>query len=698
MPDQDKVDFTFSWRALNLLGQGLYSNPWSALSELVANGLDARATRVHVYVDMRDSQAANIEIFDNGTGMDRHQLETYARVGFNKRADTNASQASTSQPMGRKGIGKLAALYLTDTFYIRTRVDDSADSTWLLDASESNIALDTTPFLQQADELPPVENLDIWNAYPSGTFLSLRSVDLSGHGEQAFASLGTRLANQFSLDDSTTPRQVLLFVHTHQNRTDSPSFVPAEKKIAFKNFIYMSHRESRKLSPMSPANQLATQVTIPAPGLRNGFHREAPQRIFVRLTADTDIDGWSDVADKVDLKRRLFNEVPFNLTGWIGLHATINKGKAHANDDRFDKNKFYNPAQLRLYVRGKLASDRLLSQLGITSTYLNYIEGELSFDLLDDDAFDDIATSNRQDFDETDERVILLRALVRPMVRELIARRNKLAASISKLVEDERRDSASAGKSTFSRQLEQDLESIEISPSIRATIQNLAVNKLVGEVVAKDKFRVFISHSSKDAAIGNFIYRLLLSQGVEEQEIFYTSKPNDASQYDDKRPLPVVIKDNITDFNTQIFYLTSRHFTSSEYCLFEGGAGWATRAVNSLLKLNVEFEAVPDFLTEGNLEMQMLDSERKLDLRGDLYNYIVSSLLNPMIDHINQGRALAEKTAVPHFAPAVFPDPMTMAARGHTASDYYDQIIKDHWDFYVASSSDAYLASYPYSS
>ena len=42
----DKIFFNFSYFALKLLGKGLYSNPWTAIAELVANGLDAKATCV----------------------------------------------------------------------------------------------------------------------------------------------------------------------------------------------------------------------------------------------------------------------------------------------------------------------------------------------------------------------------------------------------------------------------------------------------------------------------------------------------------------------------------------------------------------------------------------------------------------------------------------------------------------------------
>ena len=41
-----KVEFSFGWLALKLLGKSLYSNAWSAISELVANGFDANAKNI----------------------------------------------------------------------------------------------------------------------------------------------------------------------------------------------------------------------------------------------------------------------------------------------------------------------------------------------------------------------------------------------------------------------------------------------------------------------------------------------------------------------------------------------------------------------------------------------------------------------------------------------------------------------------
>ena len=108
--------FTFGYLALKMLGKTLYSNPFAALSELIANGLDAGAKKVWVYLDIRDKKNSEIVIIDNGRGMsDRDVLTKYLQVGKKNRVDTD------TQMMGRKGIGKLAAFYLSNKYYISTK-------------------------------------------------------------------------------------------------------------------------------------------------------------------------------------------------------------------------------------------------------------------------------------------------------------------------------------------------------------------------------------------------------------------------------------------------------------------------------------------------------------------------------------------------------------------------------------------------
>lgn len=63
------IYFDFSYAALKLLGKNLYSNAANAISELVANGLDAKAKNVYVYIDMSDKEHSIIIHFQRHTKM-----------------------------------------------------------------------------------------------------------------------------------------------------------------------------------------------------------------------------------------------------------------------------------------------------------------------------------------------------------------------------------------------------------------------------------------------------------------------------------------------------------------------------------------------------------------------------------------------------------------------------------------------------
>ena len=92
------IEFTFSYLALGLLGKNLYSNAWAALSELVANSLDAKANNVYVYIDMRQKKQSIIEVFDDGIGMSKVEMKNnYIQVGRNRRL----TQDEADSVMGR---------------------------------------------------------------------------------------------------------------------------------------------------------------------------------------------------------------------------------------------------------------------------------------------------------------------------------------------------------------------------------------------------------------------------------------------------------------------------------------------------------------------------------------------------------------------------------------------------------------------
>jgi hypothetical protein len=687
----NEASFTFSWLALKLLGRGLYSNPWSALSELVANGLDAGARNVYVYVDARDKSSAIVEVIDDGSGMDESGIATYVMVGYNKRADPSLNGTDDPESLkGRKGIGKLAALFLSQHFYLRTRHERN-ESEWELDAGEGKVADDDRPKLLVPQTIPATANDALWQELATGTRITLLDVDLTGYGPQSISALGSRLANQFLLPTSTGPR-ILMWVRTSES--DEPNYAPTQKTIAFGNFAEVSYN-FRDAATQPP--ELATppeRVMIPAKGLEGDIFEYQPRYVPFAPTPPED-EAWRQIEEQVDRAKKTFNGVKYDLTGWIGLHASIDGKIARQNDERFNKNRYYNPAQLRVYVRGKLASDHLLSQLGITGTYINYIEGEISFDLLDDDRLPDIATSNRQDFDETDGRVTLLRVLVRPIVRQLIQRRMEIAASIKAKQDEEKSRRDATGKRHFSNQLRDDLaQHPEISESVRDELQMVITNKVQGDVELKSEFRVFLSHASADYSIASFLDELLQARGAMPEEIFFTSRLGSVAPSLSDHALSAVIKESLVNANTLIFYLTSKNFLESEYCLFEGGAGWATRSVSEYLKLNVDYDSIPKFLTNGKAEVMLLAGDKKIVLRPDVHNYLVSGVLNPMIAHLNRGRDIAGTPAIELFDLASPPPAIELKKNGQVYSDYYDPTIAEHWEILVDSEMESYLSEY----
>ena len=179
---ENSIEFNFSYYALKLLGKNLYSNSWSAISELVANGLDAQATSVKLFINMIDKEHSTIEILDNGSGMNYDDLANkYVFMGKNKR--DNLSEELKNSVMGRKGIGKLAALFLSKKYFIITKTTENDETSWYLDSKNADDS--SIPTLERCNVKDAnIETLDIWNTYKSGTLIKLTDVDLTGIGDR----------------------------------------------------------------------------------------------------------------------------------------------------------------------------------------------------------------------------------------------------------------------------------------------------------------------------------------------------------------------------------------------------------------------------------------------------------------------------------------------------------------------------------
>jgi hypothetical protein len=209
-------------------------------------------------------------------------------------------------------------------------------------------------------------------------------------------------------------------------------------------------------------------------------------------------------------------------------------------------------------------------------------------------------------------------------------------------------------------------------------------NKLQGNYDIKNSYKLFISHASKDRIFTDFILNYLKNLGFQwslnpdKTDIFYSSEGTDI---EDPTPLANIIKQMILDSNTDILFLTSDNFLKSQYCLFEGGAAWATRAVLEYCIISLDYNSIPEFLTNGKPEFSFsIKDEHSLELNEQSYTNLVK-ILNRIIEHLNKNRT--ENSQVKLIPTVIFPDKVQLKRDGKSLNDYMDKDILDYWDTYV---------------
>ncbi len=403
------IPFNFTYYAMKLLGKNLYASPWTAISEIVANGIDAKAKNVHVLVDLRDKAHAVVEIFDDGNGMSFEDLrDKYTLIGRNKR---NSNDNIAGKTLGRKGIGKLAALYLSPRYVLYTKNGESR-SAWTVDTTQYSDN-DIPEMVQVAYDTTMLISSDIWDTQCQGTMIHLSDVDLRKVGPERLKLLPLSLADYY-LDTVIDCR---ISVCVLQADEDVIAFNSIKKNIQFETMYAIFDN-----------TQLGYDKRIlPAVYVTNSSTRQEvdfPRKTQVLNPERFDCTGNIVLVDNQGIEK----EVPYELKGWIGIHASLSRDVLERNVAGAKKSR---TNALRLYVRGKLAVDNLMNYIKSAQALANYIEGEISFDILDDDMFEDASTSGREGYSLSDPRIKQLIEITKKIVRALINERTAIGNTIN---------------------------------------------------------------------------------------------------------------------------------------------------------------------------------------------------------------------------------------------------------------------------
>ena len=137
-----KYELNIDVRILELLGPNLYTNIYYVLAELIANAYDADAH--NVYIISNDDM---IIVEDDGKGMSysKGEITKYLKVAAISRTNESDSKTALDRlKMGRKGVGKLAALSVSEEVYVMT-VSSGEKSGFVLSRHPQSESLQSIP-------------------------------------------------------------------------------------------------------------------------------------------------------------------------------------------------------------------------------------------------------------------------------------------------------------------------------------------------------------------------------------------------------------------------------------------------------------------------------------------------------------------------------------------------------------------------
>ncbi|MFI5294381.1 MAG: ATP-binding protein [Thermodesulfovibrionales bacterium] len=118
-PEKEYIPVTVDKSHIITIGERLYTESIEFVREIVNNAYDADATLVEITVS-----EDNIEIRDNGTGMDRDGLRQYFSIGSQLKLHTSKSPLYHRDRIGQFGIGKFASLSACERFEVLTKKGD----------------------------------------------------------------------------------------------------------------------------------------------------------------------------------------------------------------------------------------------------------------------------------------------------------------------------------------------------------------------------------------------------------------------------------------------------------------------------------------------------------------------------------------------------------------------------------------------
>lgn len=548
-------------RILELLGPSLYTNIYYVLAELIANAYDADAQNVYILAD-KDC----ITVEDDGKGMSYNDgdVDNYLHVGRESRI--NDSEAITEllgrRKMGRKGVGKLAALSVSENVKILT----------IRNGERSGFILSRHPKSGNLLRGIPDEEVSLTMVRGNGSAVVMENPQYRLH-----------------VGMDVVQRNILRIF----------PLVSSDFKI---HILRAGKSAIIEKSDVATATELATMITLGkefeylARQVPKQFSEKHEEFVKTRPAFSTPML----LRDKNDKE----HEYNIEIKGWIGTYLTTKDRKAFATD--FPDN------YISIFANGKLGEFNILPAVGQNKLNEVYVVGQLHVDLFELTELPDMALSNRQGYKSDDPRYEKLRDYVRSqLLPEILRMRDRYVDSkngkkgAKKL--DAMRDSERAFKEEVRRF--QKVVSEGGARRISKLVGNIPehvigdIQGVISDIIEAEKpgiglkmkldaqkRKILISQTIKDKQLSDVVYSMLCFNGIPPGDILYTNCDDEVSRIPEGEKVYKYLRDffvqSASDQMIYVIFITSENTKSSWGALAEIGASWITQIDNKIFNIH----------------------------------------------------------------------------------------------------------------
>ncbi|RDS82242.1 ATP-binding protein [Dyella monticola] len=573
-------------RILELLGPNLYTNIYYVLAELISNAYDADAKNVYIISNKDD-----IRVEDDGHGMsyEAGDIARYLNVAGVSRTTEEEShtKSGTRRKMGRKGVGKLAAL----------SVSENVDVLTVANGEKSGFVLSRHP--ENGNELKaiPDESIVFERVEDHGSAIIMRHPQYRLH--KTLDAVKRNLLKIFPLVDANFRIHVIRGTET----------------VTIDDF------------DRSVMGELSTLITLGA--------KFAP---LCDLVPDSYPDKRSELVVSQEVKTMPVtmktsdgkeHEYPLEVLGWIGTYKTTRGRKAEMTDfpDNF----------ISLFANEKMGEFNILPIVGQNKLNEVYVVGQLHVDLFELTDLPDMALSNRQGYKSDDPRYEAVREYVRnELLAEILKKREAFTDIVNagkKLQKEEaqRNDEAKLRLSVDAFRKKASEEAAKALKELGVNVSREAMEEAISKSISANspdlglkaavdaqKKKILISQTYPDKPFADIIYQMLVYNNVPTDDILYTNCDDEACRVPEGRAVYDYLREFFVEsYSTQkifVLFVTSENTKVSWGAITEVGASWITQIDHKIFNIH-------PFRPEHPLndEVQWQSTNREEPTRGDLW-------------------------------------------------------------------------------